>query len=73
MNFEPDGQPDPSEPNYEPWGPVPPQKLGSIWGSSLDLSLNPKLDPSSGHTNPIMDPKGQPQTRGTYGVHILTL
>ena len=46
------------EPKFEPWGPDPTPKVGSMWNYFLDLSLNPKLDPSSGHTNPIVGPEG---------------
>jgi len=42
-------------------GPDPTPKEVSIWGYFLDFSLNPKLDPFFGHTNPIFDPEGPPQ------------
>ena len=43
------------EPNFGP------QKVGSIWNYFLDLSLNQKLDPLFGHTNPILDPEDPPK------------
>ena len=49
------------EPEFGPWGPELTPKVVSIWGYFLDFSLNPKLDPFFGHTNPIFDPEGPPQ------------
>ena len=61
-----------TEPEYGHWGPEQSPKVGSIWGYFLDSSLNLKLDPSSVHTNPIMDPESPSQTQGRYVVGIIS-
>ena len=50
------------KPEFGPWGPDPTPKVGSIRVYFVDLSLNPKLDPFFGHTNPIFDPEGPAQS-----------
>jgi hypothetical protein len=49
------------EPHFGPWRPYTTPKVGSIWRYFLDFSLNPKLDPFFGDTDPNVDPGGPPQ------------
>ena len=46
------------EPEFGPWGPYQPPKVGSTWGYFLDFSLNPKLDTFFGQASPNLDPEG---------------
>ena len=49
------------EPKLGPWGPYPPQKVDSLWGSYLDFSSNPKLNPFWSQPNLFFNPEGPPQ------------